>query len=147
MIVSHHLHHHKWLLVEQIYCWYCVGLGTTSLQNSVLYFVYIFYPFLIPLPLTVILNIVSVVAAASRYPVVTTTSSIFGVVVLVSITSHPRNHLEGFCVALSLMPLIWCVPPIDWHWGCASSSGCWGGISIRFGWHHIRMRITREVIV
>ena len=94
------------MLVDKTYFWYCVGWGTTNLQNPVLDFVYLFYPFLIPLPLTVILTIVSAVADASRYPVGTSTSMLSGVVVIRSIPSHPRNNLEDFCVALSLIRLL-----------------------------------------
>ena len=101
-----------WLIVL-IYCRYFVGLGTTSLQNSVLDCVYLFYPFLILLPLTVIHAIVFAVAAASMYPVGPSPGSLYGVVMLGYIPSQPHNHREESCVALLLMCLLWCVDPLD----------------------------------
>ena len=81
-------------------------LGGVRRQNLVLDFVYLFYPFLIPFPLTFLLAIVAVAVAASRYPVGPSPSLLYGVVVLGSIPSHPCKILEGFCVAPSLMRLI-----------------------------------------
>ena len=76
--------------------------GTTSLQYLVLDFAYLFYPILIPLPLTVILSIAVVVADISRYLVGPSPILLSLVVALGSIPSLPWNHLEGFCVTLSL---------------------------------------------
>ena len=71
-----------------------------SLQNLVLDFVYLFYTFLIPLPLTVTLVIVAIVASASRYPIGTSPSLLYVIFVIGSIPSQPRNHLEGFFIAI-----------------------------------------------
>ena len=70
IIVVFQRHHrlHLWLVV-QIYCRYFVRWGTTSLQRLVLDCVYLFYPFLILFPLTVIHTIVAVSNAASMCPV------------------------------------------------------------------------------
>ena len=65
------------------------------LQISVLDLVYLFYQFLISLLLTFILAIVVVFDDDSRYPVGPSPSSLHIVVVLGSIPSHPRNHMEG----------------------------------------------------
>ena len=120
----------------------------------VLYFAYIFYPILIPFPLTAILSIsvvvvvvvfvvvVVVIVVVSRYLNGPLPSLLSSVVPRGSIPSLPRNHLEGFCVVLSLKRQLLCVPHISQHWVCVSSSWCWCGISIRCGRHHTRMIIN-----
>ena len=83
MIVVFRCHHRLLLwIVVQMYCRYFVGWCTKSLQNSVLYCVYLFYPFLILLPLTIIHSIVDVAVSASICPVGPSPSLLFGVVVL-----------------------------------------------------------------
>ena len=79
------------------------------LQNLVIYFVYLFYPLLIPLPLTVVHATVAVVAAASMYHVDSSPSLLYIVFVLGSIPSQPQNHRGESCVSFLLMRLIWCV--------------------------------------
>ena len=88
----------------QIYCSYFVGWGTTSLHKSVLDGVHICYLFLIPSPLAVIHAIVSVAADASIFPGGPLPSSLFGVVVIVSILFHILNYREESCA-----PAIVCV--------------------------------------
>ena len=90
----------------QIYCRHFVKWSTTSLQKLVLYCVYIFYPFLILLPINVIHVIFSIAAGDSMCPVGTSPSSLFGVVVLGSIPFQPLKHHQESCVALPLMRLI-----------------------------------------
>ena len=131
-----------WLIVAQIYWWYCVWWGTKSLQYLVLDLVSIFYPILIPFPRTSILSIIVVVAAVYLYLVGSSHSSIFLVFALGSIPSLHQNHLEVFCVVLSLKRRLWCVPHLAQHWICVSSSYYRGGIDIRCGLHHIRMSIN-----
>ena len=114
MIVIFHCRHCLllWILV-QIYCRYFVGWGTTILHHSFLDFVYLFYPFLIQLPLTAIRAIIDVVAAVSMYLVGPSPSLLFLIVVLGSIHYQPLTHREDSCVALSLMRLLCYVRTIN----------------------------------
>ena len=89
----------------QIYCTYFVGWSTTSLHKLFLDCVYLFYLFLIQLPLTVIHDIVAVDADSSMCPVVPLIGSILGVVVLVSKLSQLLKYQEEYCVVISSMQL------------------------------------------
>ena len=79
-----------------VLCW--VGYNESTEFSSKIF--NLFYLILILLPLTIILATVAVVAGASRYPVCSSPSSLYRVVVLRSIPSQTWNHLEGFCVAV-----------------------------------------------
>ena len=102
---------------------------------------------LVPLSLTVILSIVVVVVAVSRYLAGPLPSFLSLVVARGSIPSLPQNHLEGSCVALSLKRKILFVPHLYQHWVCVSSSWYWDGIAILCGIHHIHMSSIVLVIV
>ena len=116
--------------------------GPSKTWYLVLDFSYLFYPFLIPLPLTFVLSIVFVVVVVSGYLVSPLPSSLSLVFALGSIPSLPCNHLNVFCVALSLKRRLLFVPCLSQYWLFVSSSWYLGGISILCGIHCIRMSIN-----
>ena len=97
----------------QIYCSYFSGWGKISLHKSVLDSVYLCYPLLILLPLTIIHAIVAVDVTVYKVPLGPLPSSLFGVVVLKSNLYRLPIHQEESCVVLSSMHPQWYVPHLD----------------------------------